>query len=524
MHRRRIDSTTGRPFLHGASAVLAALLLLLLLSSGAISAQEPHEATGSRLEQTLSELAGRFEILPLSDGYVLRPREEAGYKILELRRSGAAIDGQPVSPEDLDEHLGDSDEPIRELAELVTAGQETDPGRLEETEDRELEARIREDVAQQGEQEEQEEERPERRHRRGSVRTEARVTFGSSLTVEEDESSQEVVVLFGSLDVQGEVRGDAVVVGGSADVGGEVHGGVTVVGGSIRLGPEARVYGDVVTVGGSVHADPRAKVVGEITEVAIGPLFSDGFSGPHFEWPAWRWHGGWSHFAWVDVFTLSLSTLFLAMVVLFSVWMARDYVSSVAHRAELEPWKAGLTGLIVQVIFIPALVFICLILVISVVGIPLAVLFLPLSLLVLAIAFFLGYAGVALAAGRKAEQRFGRQRGTVYAAAFLGVLAIQSWEIVGEALSFVPGPIKISALVLVVIGILIKYVAWTIGLGAVLLRQFAPLPAPLVAMESVPPVPLWDESLADEASSGEDTDDIDVASDDSDEATGRPEA
>lgn len=495
MHKRRTDSMLARPLLCSALAVLA---MLLLPAIG--TAQEPDEETGTRLEQTLAELSESFEILPLSDGYALRPHEEDGYQVLELRRTGIAIDGRTISSEELAELLGEAAEPVGDLVELVAAGEDgAEPDLLEEAEERELEARIREDIARQVEKEE----RRARRPRRGSVRTESRVTFGSSLTVQEDESSQEVAVLFGSLDVQGEVRGDAVVVGGSADIGGEVHGAVTVVGGSVRLGPEARVYGDVVTVGGSVHADPRARVVGEITEVAVGPLFGDDFSFSDVDWPVWRWRGGWSSFAGWDVFLLSFYTMLLALVVLLLVWLARDVVGSVAHRAALEPWKAGLTGLIVQVIFIPALVFICLILVISVVGIPLAVLFLPLSLFVLAIALFLGYAGVAVATGRKVEQRFGRQAGTMYLAAFLGVLAIQCWEIVGEGLSFVPGPIKISALILVIFGILIKYVAWTIGLGAVLLRQFAPLP-PSLAAEGVPPLPLLDVAVADDAVADDD--------------------
>ena len=44
----------------------------------------------------------------------------------------------------------------------------------------------------------------------------------SSLTIESDETSRDVVIFGGSLDVEGKVIGDAAVIGGSATISGEI--------------------------------------------------------------------------------------------------------------------------------------------------------------------------------------------------------------------------------------------------------------------------------------------------------------
>ena len=71
--------------------------------------------------------------------------------------------------------------------------------------------------------EEPEEDRPEResrskRHRHR--RNDAQVVVGSSLTIDEDETSDNVVVMGGSLTVLGQVYGDAAAVGGSVVIEG----------------------------------------------------------------------------------------------------------------------------------------------------------------------------------------------------------------------------------------------------------------------------------------------------------------
>ena len=78
----------------------------------------------------------------------------------------------------------------------------------------------------------------------------ARVTFGRSLHVTADESVEKVVVY-----------------GGSARIDGRVTGNVTVFGGELELMPTARVGGNVDTFGGSVLRHRGARIDGQVRTI-----------------------------------------------------------------------------------------------------------------------------------------------------------------------------------------------------------------------------------------------------------------
>ncbi len=203
-----------------------------------------------------------FEVLTLGESWVLRPTAgSTAFDVIEIRPGSVAVDGERMPREELRELIGDSADLMHSLAEVADSG--TD---LEVLPD------------------ESEEEPPPRRRRR--VETDTRISFASSLTVEEHESVREVVVIGGSLEVLGEIDGDAVAVGGSVDVQGEVEGSVTAVGGSVSLSPEAVVDGDVAAIGGAVHRELGAEVHGGITELSLGDW--EGFDGFDVDFGPWR--------------------------------------------------------------------------------------------------------------------------------------------------------------------------------------------------------------------------------------------
>ena len=139
--------------------------------------------------------------------------------------------------------------------------------------------------------------------------------MGSPLTVDDDEIVHDVVVIFGDLDVEGEVKGEVVVIG-SVEIDGIVDGDVTVVGGSVSVGDDADVYGDVHAVGGRVH-DPEERIRGHVTQEALAPLgnvFKDWDDG-------WDW--GWWDPPWLDLVNLVMNSVLLAIVVLLFVAAAR---------------------------------------------------------------------------------------------------------------------------------------------------------------------------------------------------------
>lgn len=452
--------------------VLAFLSISLLVATLATAPVfgAPAGADREEVTQLLSTLGERYEILTLPESWVLRPSgSEAPFDVIEVRPGTVAVDGETLDRVALRELVGDDGDLIHSLAEVGHQAGEvagiaepaglTEPPEIELEEHEEPGARV--------------EHSRRRAAERPRVETDTRVSFGSSLTIEKDESAREVVVLGGSLDVRGQVDGDAVVVGGSADVQGEVDGSVTAVGGSVSLGPEALVDGDVSAIGGVVHREPGARIHGEITELSLGSWEGLEDLDWHFSpgWPLRDRLEGRFGFDWIELVEMVFAAGMLAFVVL----LANRYVSNVANRAVSEPWKAGLVGLIAQVLFFPVLVVVFIVLAVSIIGIPLALLLVPASLLLLVVLFLVGYSAIALFAGREFEERFHFGPSGPFFVALLGVVLIQGWSILGEALSFIGGPIKITAWLLILMGFLIKYFAWTVGLGAVLLHSFSPL-------------------------------------------------
>jgi uncharacterized RDD family membrane protein YckC len=98
------------------------------------------------------------------------------------------------------------------------------------------------------------------------------VHFGGDLLVGKDEEARDVVVLFGTVRVEGRVRGDMVVVGGTAIVDGVIEGDLVMPFGKLELGQDAKVEGDVVVVLGEMNAAPGAYIGGERFEMTLSAI------------------------------------------------------------------------------------------------------------------------------------------------------------------------------------------------------------------------------------------------------------
>ncbi len=445
----RGSTTRPGPLFLGAVAIV--LLALIGLAAGAAAA--PAGADRGEADQLLADLGGRYEILTLAESWVLRSTAaDAPFDIIEVRAGSVSVDGEEMDRAALRQLVGDDADLVHSLAEL---------GRDDAVPAAGVPAAGAPVLAG--------EERGEGLERR-KVQTDTRISFGSSLTIQEDEIARDVVVIGGALDVAGAIDGDATVIGGPAEIRGEVDGTVTAVGGSVSLGPEALVDGDVSAIGGVVHRDSGARVHGEITEMALGDW--EGFE--NWSFAPWSAGGGW--FAWTGLVEPIVNTMMLVGVVFLILLVAGRYTTAVADRIDREPWKAALVGFAAQALFLPVLLLVFLVLMVSIIGIPLALLLLPASLLVAVILCFLGYAGAALFAGRRLGEHLRLEWYSSFLAVLFGVLLIQGWSVLGEGFSLFGGPIKVAAFLLILTGLLIKYIAWTVGLGSVLLHGFAPLP------------------------------------------------
>ncbi|MEZ5333000.1 MAG: polymer-forming cytoskeletal protein [Thermoanaerobaculia bacterium] len=270
--------------------------------------------------------------------------------------------------------------------------------------------------------------------------------------------------------VDGKVDGDAVALGGPVTIDGEVTGDVSSVGGSVHLESHADVHGDVVSVGGQVTRDPGAHVGGRIEEVPFrwhvsGDWKDAWLDGRDYSFDFSPWHH-WMRVGW-RVFWV----LFVALLASIALLVARRPIERMERRIEHEVWKAGLTGLLAQVLAIPVLVLVCVVLAISVIGIP-VLLLVPFALVFIALAAFGGFVAMARVIGRWLERRFGRDLGGPYAELLAGLAMVYVFSLVGHLLNAGPLPLRFMAGMSLVIGTLIWYAAWTIGFGASILTRF----------------------------------------------------
>ena len=331
--------------------------------------------------------------------------------------------------------------------------------------------------------------RRQKRPRRGGSRSDQKFAFGSTIKIQEGEVASDLLALGGGIKVDGEVLGNAVAVGGSVKVEGRVTGDVVAVGRNVELGPNAEVLGDAISVGGKVVREEGSTVAGRVSEVAVGGDIDFG------DWwwinrgIDWGDRGPFSWGAWVDLSWSLVSSLLLLVLTALVLLVVRDPVDRVGRLAFAEPFKALLVGLAVELLFLPAFVVIAVLLAISIIGIPL-LLFLPFFLLLLVAASLFGFTGVAVGAGRFLKERFALGINNRLAFLVVGLAGIQGISLAEEFLDGIGLPFFIYAL-FGLFGFLVKYLAWTTGLGAVVLGRFGsrstPIPRPPVA--TPPPLP-----------------------------------
>jgi hypothetical protein len=449
MARLRIDNRAAR----------IGFACLLVLGSGVLRGAGL-SAQGRSLspDDLRREIVRRFEVLPLTSGVVLTPKSPIpGVRSVEVARGIISIDGTPATGAELRSRLGADADLVISLSYLDEAAQRglgapatpnsaspaspppppspisppsppsTFPGFPGSPGPRErtplFGPRVR-------------------------VRGDDRVSIGSSgVTVAEGEV----------------VKGNAVAVGGHLRVFGEVQGDAVSIGGGVELGPHAIVGRNVVTIGGGLQRDPGAQIGGEVQDVGLGGQFDD-----------W-WRRAWSGVApagpiFGATFALSVTVARVALICLLAaliLLVGREYVERISARAAAEPVKAGLIGLLSQILFLPLLVAATVVLVVTIIGIPLLLL-MPFVVLGFCVVALIGFTGVAHHVGRLFAAKAGWTMGA-YGATFVGILVIVSPLLLARfAALALPTTFGFG-----VIGLLVEYLAWTVGFGAVALTRFS---------------------------------------------------
>jgi hypothetical protein len=414
----------------------AIAILALVLTVVPATVASPQDAEQRALR---SRVEGRYDIVPLTDGIALTPKNRTrDVRLIEISQGVISINGTPVSGRELRERLGEDAENVLRLSYLTTEQRRElfgGPGAK-------AAPRLESDSV--GDQERSSD------GRRRSGRERVRI-FGD-VTVNENEAiNGQAVAVFGNVRVDGEVRQEAVAVLGS-----------------VTLGPKAVVGGDVVSVGGRVRRAEGARVEGSVTEVSFADSGMRLNVGP--------WFGPVQLFGAHDGFPRLIGSTFrmvlLALFAGIALVIARGSVERSAERVVDNPPKAMLVGLAAELLFLPVLILTAFVLVITLIGIPLLLL-LPFAVLFLLLLALVGFSGTAYAIGQAARRRFGMSGQAAFFDVCLGLLVILSPLLIGRVVGLAGWPANPLAWLLVLTGTAFEFLAWTTGFGAVLMNTFS---------------------------------------------------
>lgn len=246
------------------------------------------------------------------------------------------------------------------------------------------------------------------------------------------------------------VRGDVVVIGGSVTVQGAVGGNVVSVGNNIRVTSTGRIEGDAVTIGGRITQEPGGTIKGDWIDTSTF-------------WPSRLFAFRYNPLAWFAALLTGL--VFVLVATLITGLIAPSNVARIERQVRLHFGTSFLVGLVTEVL-LPVLIILLLI---TIIGIPVAIILVPIALLGL---LLLGFTGVAMAVGRGAERRGLRVGDSTLGLITVGVLIIEAIYLLGKAFGFAQGLLSPLAFFTGLLGGLILYVAWTTGLGAALMTRF----------------------------------------------------
>ncbi len=269
-----------------------------------------------------------------------------------------------------------------------------------------------------------------------------------------------------------DVLGDAVAVLGDVMVAGRIRGDLVVVLGDVHLAETAEIEGQVISILGRLEREPGAKVA-SVTVINPGRA-----SAPEDLLDLSR---GWGSF-------LIFQVLFVGLVLLVLLLLAvvpRARVNALVDTAERRLGPCLGVGLLAVLAGHAVVIGLAVILVLTVIGIPVALLALV-GLLLLDLA---GIGVGAMLVGRMICRRFGLECPRPWRELLLGMILLHTPSFLASFFAVVGAPALI-VVPLAWLGGLLKLLAFSAGLGALLLSRFGgqrtPLVAPSVSLDPLP--------------------------------------
>jgi hypothetical protein len=301
-----------------------------------------------------------------------------------------------------------------------------------------------------------------------------RIVVGRDVTVAADEVVDgKVVVTGGDLTVQGRVLGNVTVVGGDLRVapGADVGGSVQVSGGDFDNA--GRVAGDARVLGGRL-INNRGQILGEM-RVEGGRERVAGRQAGGSNRLRMSQRGFLGHFS--DGLAGLLSTLALGLLLAgmgaASVFYAHPRLDRVSDSVRADGLRAGAVGLATSFLILPAYVVGIVVLALTIIGIPLLLVFVPLFPVLVLAAGACGLVAVAHALGERTAERRGSwetQNRNSYAYVFTGV-GILLAPLVAANLLKMTMFLGFAGDLLEFLGKMGLMLAATVGIGALLLTR-----------------------------------------------------
>jgi len=269
------------------------------------------------------------------------------------------------------------------------------------------------------------------------------------------------------------VDGDVVSVFGSATVEGPVTGSVVAVFGSVRLLPGAQVGGDAVAVGGGLEQAPGTTVRGETVSIgflptSFGPL---GFGPP-------------------TLAVMLLTILMGWLATLFWAWLLSLLLAERLIRIGTTASRQSGASIFVGLISAPLVLIACLLLLVTVIGIPVALL-LPFAYPLMV------WTGQLAATYLLGCKLLGRPPGDAppLRPIAAGAAFVALFFVAGAVLSVPSGFLRTLALFFALIGVLLVTGLSILGTGALLISRFGSRPSVAgPASAGVPAPPLVPET------------------------------
>jgi hypothetical protein len=308
------------------------------------------------------------------------------------------------------------------------------------------------------------------------------------------------------------VDGDVVVPFGDVRVAGEVMGDVTVGKGNLVLAPSGVIHGDAVVTGGQL-LNEGGRVFGEMRvnsddgegAEAAARAEADRADDANDRAEHFRVRGGvWGSMregAEGLVSTLTFA-LILCLIGAGLVFYALPQLERVSGTIRRDTGRSAAVGIAANFLSLPAFVIGLVVLLVTIIGIPLLLLYVPLFWVALMAAAGLGLVAAAHALGeRTAEQSgaFGSMRRNAYSYTFTGIGMLLAPLFAAHLLELT-GFLGWLGDLVELLGTLILWAAATVGFGAVVLTRAGTRPGWPWRRGGMPYDPIFDESPAYEGS------------------------